>query len=100
MDYILELFEQGKEEYARDELMATCFNAGWRKLDKYYAMASDTPIYAAAVVLNPSNKWAYHERQWCDHPEWVSNDKRSVKAFWASKSLPYLYFEDLLLIRY
>jgi hypothetical protein len=28
MDYILSLFEEGKEQYKDDEIMASCFNAG------------------------------------------------------------------------
>ena len=88
MDYILSLFEEGKEQYKDDEIMASCFNAGWAKMDKYYNMTYDTPVYAAAIVLNPSNKWEYFENEWKDHPNWLATTKSAVKGFWDIKYRP------------
>jgi hypothetical protein len=59
MDYIMELFEEGKEQYKDHLIMAPCFNLAWSKLRKYYEKTSDTPIYAAALVLHLAYKWEY-----------------------------------------
>ena len=52
MDYIIELFEEGKEQYKDYLIMAPCFNSAWSKLKKYYEKTSDTLIYTAALVLH------------------------------------------------
>jgi hypothetical protein len=39
--------------------MTPCFNSAWFKLRKYYKKTSNTPIYAAALVLYPVYKWEY-----------------------------------------
>ena len=38
IDYILSLFEQGKEKFREDELLLTTINTGQEKLNKYYYM--------------------------------------------------------------
>lgn len=86
MDFVLEQLEQGKERYQDDKYMSTACNSGWAKLDKYYSKTSDSPAYAAAVVLHPSNKWQEIENSWC--PEWIPSTKSMVKQFWESKYKP------------
>jgi hypothetical protein len=39
-------------------------NAAWQKLDYYYNLSDDTPIYRAAVFLHPRMKWRWFERHW------------------------------------
>jgi hypothetical protein len=51
MDYIIKLFKKGKEQYKDYLIMAPCFNSAWSKLRKYYKKTSNTPIYAATLVL-------------------------------------------------
>jgi hypothetical protein len=50
----MEEFEARKAALPGDTLLATCFNSGWAKLDKYYALTDETPAYIAAVCLHPS----------------------------------------------
>jgi len=39
----------------------------------------------AAVVLDPSQKWAYFEEQWSElHPEWLVEWKEKVEKFWTA----------------
>jgi hypothetical protein len=59
MDFILGNFESGKQECADHPQLSKMFNSGWSKLDKYYCLTEETPIYVAALVLNPRHKWAY-----------------------------------------
>jgi hypothetical protein len=86
MDFVLEQLEQGKERYQGDKYIATACNSGWAKLDKYYSKTSDSPAYAAAVLLHPSNKWQEIENSWC--LEWIPSAKSMVKQFWESEYKP------------
>lgn len=39
----------------------------------------------AAVVLDPTQKWAYFDEQWGpEHPKWLVEWKAKVEAFWTS----------------
>jgi hypothetical protein len=37
-------------------------NAAWQKLEHYYNLSDNTPIYRAAVFLHPRMKWRWFER--------------------------------------
>lgn len=80
MDFLLEMFEEGVEKYRHDEHMSTCIAAGWKKLTEYcYRKADRAPIYIAAIVLDPTKKWAYlRDRK----PEWRNSAKDSLQNFW------------------
>jgi hypothetical protein len=41
-------------------------------------MMSDTPVYVAALVLNPSHKWTYIQRNW-EQREWVKDAKKAMQ---------------------
>jgi hypothetical protein len=56
MDFILELFESGKTQFLGDPILSPCINAGWSKMSKYFALTSESPTYAAIVILNPTLK--------------------------------------------
>lgn len=80
MDFLLEQFEQGKTLYAEDAFMSPCCNSGWAKLDKYYSLTDRSPVYIAALVLCPQNKWQYMEDNW--PIEWIADAKAKVQLFW------------------
>ena len=80
MDYIIELFKEGKEQYKDHLIMAPCFNSAWFKLRKYYEKNSDTPIYAAVLVLYPAYKQEYIKAN--QDASWVPDTKKQVKEFW------------------
>ena len=66
IDYILSLFEQGKEKFRGDKLLLTAINTGQEKLNKYYYMTEQSLAYTAAVVLNPTIKWQWFTKLWED----------------------------------
>lgn len=85
MDYILQIFEAGKVEFKDDDVLSTCINAGWAKMDKYYNMTNDIVVYNTAVILHSSFKWQYFEKVWEDHPSWITIAKVNVKKFCESE---------------
>jgi hAT family C-terminal dimerisation region len=62
--------------------ISTGVNNCWEKLCKYYELMDSSPVYAAAVVLNPQNKWDYFEMSWRDNPEWIARAEESVEELW------------------
>ena len=67
MDFILKKFEDMKAQFNDHPQLSKMFNSGWSKLDKYYALTDETPIYIAALVLNPKYKWGYINNVWAKY---------------------------------
>jgi hypothetical protein len=86
MDFILGQLEQFKSAWKNDTRIASAINNAWAKMDKYYRKTDDTPVYVAALVLDPKNKWAYIEKNW--PAGWHSGAKQQMQAFWTSKYKP------------
>ena len=62
--------------------ISTCIDSCWAKLRKYYRLMDQSPVYAAAVVLNPEHKWDYFKINWEQHPEWITQAEESVENLW------------------
>ena len=88
MDFLLSKFEAARIEYADDSFMAPCINAGWAKLDTYYALTERSSAYVAAIILSPHRKWHYFDIAWEEHPEWIESSKSSVEGLWKSRYAP------------
>jgi hypothetical protein len=86
LDFLLQQYEDGKVQYKDDPIMSTCINSGWAKLDKYYALTSNTPAYVGALVLHPAYKWQYIEEHWMR--EWWGPAKAALEQLWREKYMP------------
>ncbi len=69
MDFILSKFEEGREQYKDDRIIAPLYQNGWEKMMKYYRLTDESPAYTAAIVLHPGYKWQYIQDTW--EPEWL-----------------------------
>ena len=82
MDYLLEHYENAIQN-TTDEYMLLSIDSGWRKLMEYWNKTTErAPVYIAAMVLDPSQKWAYFERNW--KPEWLEGAKQSMSTIWST----------------
>ncbi|KAM5528342.1 hypothetical protein FOXYSP1_19611 [Fusarium oxysporum f. sp. phaseoli] len=84
MDSLLRHDEKNKEHYSKpetfDRRIVHSIEMGWFILDKYYTMTEDAPVYAAALLLDPSKRIRYIERHW---PEsWHENAITGVRTIW------------------
>jgi hypothetical protein len=84
MEWLLQHLEDSKLQHEHDEepyLRIGC-NLGWMKLDKYYTLTEDSPVYLASLVLHPAFRWPSVESQWADHPDWLERGKIAVRELW------------------
>ena len=67
--------------------IATSLDNCWGKLDQYYTMLDETPVYAAAIVLHPGQGWRYLEEKWTSpkQKEWLKTAQTAVKALWKDR---------------
>lgn len=86
MDFILGTYENAKEQFKDDPIIATMINSGWSKMEKYYQLLEDTPAYIAATVLSPNLKWEYIESSW--NEEWLPKAKEMMRKFWEDEYKP------------
>jgi hypothetical protein len=81
MDFILDKYEKGKEQFKDHPMLSKMFNSGWSKLDKYYQKTEETAVYVAALVLNPRYKWAYINKNWAKK-QWITRAQKMMQELW------------------
>jgi hypothetical protein len=57
-------FNENDESAQTNKYIATSLDNCWSKLDEYYKILNDTPVYVAAIVLHPGQGWRYLELKW------------------------------------
>lgn len=79
LEFLCQHFEQGYLTLGQDNIMLGSLDAGHTKLLKYYDKADSSPVYIAAVILNPRFKWTLFDR-------WEETTKKRAKdvlmRFW------------------
>ncbi|KID86969.1 Ribonuclease H-like protein, partial [Metarhizium majus ARSEF 297] len=84
MDALLAHYERNKTYYSQpdcyDSRMIRAIEMGWFILDKYYNLTEETPVYAAALLLDPSRRAAYIRKNW--PVAWVEPAIESANALW------------------
>lgn len=85
MDFLLQHFEDAKTTAieGNDPIMVACIETGWAKLNHYYNLTDRSPVYIAAIVLNPKWKFEYFTGIWT--PGWVEDAKQQLRAFWQER---------------
>jgi hypothetical protein len=60
-------------------------NLAWKKLDSYYTKLGDSPMYSAAIILNPAYGLKTLQHTWGDHvngSDWIAEAKHGLRAWW------------------
>lgn len=78
IEFLLDSLEEGKATYVSNGFMGPCCKAGWDKLDKYYSLTEESPAYAAAIILCPTEKFTAF-RKWDWPEEWIEKARRMVQ---------------------
>ncbi|KAK2469374.1 hypothetical protein H9L39_19091 [Fusarium oxysporum f. sp. albedinis] len=84
-EFLLEQLERFKDiakDFPDTEHFRININLGWQKLNEYYEILSETPIYYTGLTLHPAYRWKWFERNWTDRPEWIDEAKNMVHDVW------------------
>jgi hypothetical protein len=74
----LEEFTQLTTKFPNAKQFRIGVNLAWEKLDKYYRLLNETPIYYTALALHPAYRWNWFDEIWREKPEWVRKAKAMV----------------------
>lgn len=88
MDFLLTHLERARVNYGNCSTMNPLVETAWAKMDEYYHKTDDIAVYRAALVLNPSKKFAYFDEHWQQRPEWITRAKQTTRELWAEKYRP------------
>ncbi|KAH7394698.1 hypothetical protein BKA66DRAFT_546853 [Pyrenochaeta sp. MPI-SDFR-AT-0127] len=69
-----------RSEYKQNKDLAARIQVCWEKYTEYYNRTEDSPLYAAALILNPSRRLAYIKKWW--ETEWQTPAIDAVKNLW------------------
>ena len=84
MDFLRKHYEKSITKYATSNLvLAAAIYTSRFALDKWQAINSYTPAYAAALLLHPTYREAYINKQW--PPLWRTLAITAVRALWNDK---------------
>jgi len=77
-------FDENDEGARTNKHIATSLDYCWAKLDEYYRMLDDTPVYVAAIVLHPGQGWRYLELKWTTQKQraWLQGAREAVQSLW------------------
>lgn len=94
LDNIIAYCESNKHKFVQQskrdksyKWLAEASKASWMKAEKYFKLIDQTPIYYAAIVLNPTLKKYWFTQQWGSHPQkvpWIDMVMDLVKGLWES----------------
>jgi hypothetical protein len=87
MDALLCHYERAKTKFSqpltRDPRMLRAIEMGWFVLNKYYTMTEDVPVYAAALLLDPSKRLKYIKQNWPQ--QWHETAIAGAQDIWMTK---------------
>ncbi len=57
---------------------------GWKKLNEYYTKLEESPLYSAAVILNPQLGIRWLETRWKSREQlvWLQTAKTDLQDYW------------------
>jgi hypothetical protein len=60
--------------------MLHAIEMGWFLINKYYHLTDEAPVYAAALLLDPSKRAAYMKQNWAD--DWIHPSITAATQIW------------------
>ncbi|KAF2186044.1 hypothetical protein K469DRAFT_574307, partial [Zopfia rhizophila CBS 207.26] len=64
MDFLIGHIKKTQDKHKGNENLSTSLLTMWFVFNKYYKLTNKTPVYAAALMLNPCNQRAYLTTKW------------------------------------
>ncbi len=87
LDFMAMKFEVAIKQFRDndDVFIVSRLHAGYSKVLKYWNRAERAPVYIAAIVLDPTLKWAYFD-DW--NPDWQPRMREKLKHLWETSYRP------------
>ncbi len=90
IDIIKEHLKKAKAEHAKSRqtgFLSIAINTGLYLTQKYYELITENPVYASAVVLNPTQKRHYFDAKWIEKEKQVqvASYKDTLQDVWDTK---------------
>ena len=84
MEFLIRHFTQMREKFKGNAQMTVRLMAAWYKFDKYYKLADDTPVHAAAALLHSQLREAYLRKVWSakEQQKWIKPIITKVRNLW------------------
>ncbi len=79
IDFIIQMIEEALVEFNYHDAMRESLQAALTKITHYWNRHNLSPVYIAAIALDPRRKWNYFKR-W--ETSWAPNMKRQMRHFW------------------
>lgn len=87
MEFLLDSLEESKAQFINHRILKPCVEAAWNKLEKYYSLTERSVAYTAAMVLVPSQKWAFFD--FLGWPQdWIKTAQKEVESLWQTEYKP------------
>lgn len=97
--FMLDTLDAYKTEYSEEaaidssfSYLSTCCEASWGKAEKYFKLTDETPIYYAAVMLNPVWKHDWFKDIWSsgtkEQKKWIDTTLTQVEDIWTTLYKP------------
>ena len=80
MDFLVSHFKEAEKQHKREQNSAMLRRTmtAWYAIDKYYSYTDNSPVYAVAILLHPSLRKAYLEKQWAYQADYIQPTKDNV----------------------
>ena len=86
MDFLIEHVKEMQQEHASNAHLSASLLTMWFAFDKYYTLTNKTPVYAAALLLNPTLRKAYLDESWKTiderHPGTIERSIEAARKLW------------------
>ena len=86
MDFLIEHVKEMQQEHASGAHLSASLLTMWFAFDKYYTLTDKTPVYAAALLLNPTLRRAYLDESWKTiderHPGTIERAIEAARKLW------------------
>ncbi|EJP62011.1 transposase-like protein [Beauveria bassiana ARSEF 2860] len=91
MDFLLTKLESVKEEIDimdadSEGALPPYYSAGvlaaWSKINAYYELTDQSPIYRMAIALHPAYQFEYFREKWWKREEWIKTAKKELNVYY------------------
>jgi hypothetical protein len=87
MEVLINHLEKASKVYnhRKSKFINACINNAQIKLQDYYHLLDDSPIYATSIVLNPAIKERHFDKRIKGQKGWIPKTKEDIRAFWRAE---------------